>query len=103
MRRNKGSIYQHELIGMYMEVIEARDPTYVGVRGRIVDETKNTIVVRVGGREKRLIKKIMKFRVIEDETQRSFIVDGKKICFRPWDRIKKCDRIRDGSLWKREA
>lgn len=96
--RKTGTIYQHELIGMDLKVLKAADPNYLGLEGRIVDETKNMIVIMTKRGEKMLAKKIAVFEIIDPVSKRSYIVDGTKIAHRPWDRIKKCDRIRKGRL-----
>lgn len=41
---------RHELVGLRVEVVEASDPGMVGIAGRVVSETANTLVIegRVG-------------------------------------------------------
>ena len=83
MRTGK-NIGKHELIGLEAEIIESNDPSLKGLKGVVVDETKNMMVIDVGGEEKRIIKKVVKLR-FDDYG----IVDGSKIAYRPEDRIKK--------------
>ena len=78
------NIGKHELIGLEAEIIESKDPSLKGLKGVVVDETKNMIVIDVGGEEKRIIKKVVKMRFDGYGT-----VDGSKIAYRPEDRIKK--------------
>ena len=62
------NLRKHELIGLEVEVLHATDPSQAHVRGRVVDETRNTLVLEIqGGLE----------------------VDGEEIRFRPEDRVKK--------------
>jgi ribonuclease P protein subunit POP4 len=71
-----------------VEVLEAPDPTLVGVAGTIVDETLNTIVLRAqDGRNRRVAKALTVF-ALHTEAGRVRI-EGDRIRFRPEDRIKK--------------
>ena len=36
----------HELIGLNAEVVDAANPTLIRVSGKVVDETKNMIIVQ---------------------------------------------------------
>ncbi len=80
------NLRKHELIGLHVEVLDATDPTQAHVRGRVVDETRNMIVVEVAGQEKRIPKQGSRFRF---DVQGGLDVDGDEIRFRPEDRVKK--------------
>jgi ribonuclease P protein subunit POP4 len=80
------NLRKHELIGLDVEVVVATDPTQERLRGRIVDETRNTLVLEVRGDEKRIPKRGSRFRF---EIQGGVEVDGDEIRFRPEDRVKK--------------
>jgi ribonuclease P protein subunit POP4 len=80
------NLRKHELIGLDVEVVAATDPTQERLRGRIVDETRNTLVLEVRGDEKRIPKRGSRFRF---EIQGGVEVDGDEIRFRPEDRVKK--------------
>jgi ribonuclease P protein subunit POP4 len=80
------NLRKHELIGLDVEVVMATDPTQEHLRGRIVDETRNTLVVEVRGDEKRIPKRGSRFRF---DVQGGVEVDGDEIRFRPEDRVKK--------------
>ena len=56
--------------------------------GKIIDETRNTIVVDTGSQEKQLIKDTVVFTLYLPENKK-VSVDGKYIVARPEDRIKK--------------
>jgi len=79
-------IVKHELIGLKCEVTSATDPTLVGKKGIIVDETMNTLVIaeRVG--EKRLPKGniTLMLKINKEEV----IIQGKRLIGRPEDRVK---------------
>jgi len=52
------NLRKHELIGLRVEVVDASDPSQEHVRGRVVDETRNMLVVDVQGEEKRYFDKL---------------------------------------------
>ena len=41
-------IIRHELIGLHVSVVDSTDPSIVGVEGRVIDETRNTLVIEKG-------------------------------------------------------
>ena len=78
----------HELIGLHALVAESSSLPHKGMRGLVVDETKNTLVIRVGSEEKIVPKKgrVFLFTLPNREKAR---LDGDKIAYRPYDRPKK--------------
>lgn len=48
MTRTPQSIARHELNGLAVEIVAAEDPTLVGLAGRVIEESMNTLVVRPG-------------------------------------------------------
>jgi len=45
-----------ELIGLKLRIISSKNKSNVGIRGKVVDETKNTLVVEENNHRKILIK-----------------------------------------------
>ena len=80
------NVRKHELIGLQVAILRSPDPSLVGVRGLVVDETRNTLVVKAGDREKRVPKEGARFRF---EVQGGVEVEGDEILYRPEDRTKK--------------
>ena len=78
----------HELIGLRACVAESLSLPHRGLEGMVVDETKNTLVLRTGTGEKTVPKKgcVFRFRLPDG---RQAMLDGGKIAFRPYDRPKK--------------
>ena len=76
---------KHELIGLAVVVRRSTDPSLVGLRGRVVDETRNTFIVETAKGEKRVQKKGAEFAFGAEGVR----VLGDEILFRPEDRIKK--------------
>ncbi len=73
---------------MVAEVVSSSCPEYVGLRGEVIDETKNLLVLRTDRGVKKVPKKDCTFRFILPSGE-SVIVPGKLIAFRPEERTKK--------------
>ena len=80
------NLRKHELIGLRVSVSAATDPSLVGLRGVVTDETRNTLLVETARGEKRVPKKGTSFAFGESG---EMSVRGDTLLFRPEDRIKK--------------
>ncbi|MAG78085.1 ribonuclease P protein component 1 [archaeon] len=81
------NLKKHELIGLEAEIITSNNEDLVGLKGKIVDETRNLIVLETKKGEKKILKKEATFKIkIQDEEVR---VDGNVLVGRPEERIKK--------------
>jgi ribonuclease P protein subunit POP4 len=88
------AMLQQELIGLEARVVRSSHPNYVGIAGRVFDETRNTISILRKDNKKIIIKSTAVFHfTLPDGT--IVEIDGKAIVGRPEDRIKK--RVR--RLW----
>ena len=76
-----------ELIGLKVKIKKCKDPLWEGISGLVVDETKNTFLIRVNNSNKRISKKIATFEFDYDNNK--ITINGINISFRPEDRIKK--------------
>lgn len=85
--RRPGNILKHELIGLKCEVIKALNKYLVGMKGKIVDEALQTIVLETKGKHKIIPKKGTVFQVLLNHKKVN--IDGNKILARPEQRIKK--------------
>jgi len=81
---NEKEIIRRELIGLNIKVVNAKNKANIGIEGKIVDETKNTIMVKLNKKKKRLLKK-----QITIEIENKIRAEGKLFLGRPEDRIKK--------------
>lgn len=84
---SRGDLKRHELIGLDVEIVSSSHPGYVGMRGRVVDETKRMLVMEVNGADKKVPKGACVFEFF-DGGQRERIT-GAEIEFRPEDRTKR--------------
>lgn len=72
-----------EFIGKFIRVLKSSNPFDVGITGRVVDESRNMLVIETEDGEKKLIKKT----VVIDMNGK--IIYGKDIVGRPEDRLKR--------------
>jgi ribonuclease P protein subunit POP4 len=81
------NILRHELIGLNVRVSRSRDPSVEGVRGTVVDETKNMIAIANKDRKLLIPKHTSTFRFkLADRTVVE--VDGARLVARPENRLK---------------
>ena len=80
-------ILKEEIIGHTMQVVEADNEALIGLEGEIVDETKNTFKIQTKDGKKTVLKSQIKFTITRKN--QTIKIDGKKICFRSEERIKK--------------
>jgi len=87
------AIVQQELIGLDAKVVRSSHPGYVGIAGRVLDETRNTITILHENKKKIIIKSTAVFHfTLPDGT--IVEINGKAIVGRPENRIKKRVRRR---------
>ena len=79
---------QDEFIGLNAKVVKSSNPSYVGISGKVVDETRKTLVIRQRHEDKVIVKEAAVFQfTLSDGTV--IEVEGKIILGRPEDRMKK--------------
>lgn len=82
---------QHEFIGLNAEVVISLHSSYVGIKGKVLNETRNTLVILHNNKKTMIIKNVAVFHfTMPDGTVVE--INGKIIVGRPENRIKK--RIR---------
>lgn len=81
------NILRHELIGLSTRVLRATDPNVVGVRGIVVDETRNTITISNRRRKVMIPKGVSTFRFDLPNGVR-VDVDGSRLVAKPENRLK---------------
>ena len=95
------NILQHELIGLRVEITDSSCGCYIGLKGKIVDETRNTILImpeeierpyRGRKRELRIPKKntVFKITVPASDIATQVEVRGSLLAYPPEDRVKRC-------------
>jgi len=86
--KTAATVIQGELIGLDAKVVKSANPSNLGMSGKIIDETRNTLVIRQNENDKVVAKDTAVFQftlpngtVVE--------VEGVAIIGRPEDRVKK--------------
>jgi ribonuclease P protein subunit POP4 len=86
MRINVKDIIKHELIGLKAKVVDSKNKANIGIAGKIIDETKHTIVIESKGEKKRLFKNNIIIDVMLDK--KIIRINGKLLLGRPKERVK---------------
>ena len=86
MNFNKKRLARSELIGLDVEVIESENHFNRGLKGKIIDETKNIFIVKTEKGKKSIIKDqcVFEFKFKEKNIK----INGKSLTTRPEERIK---------------
>lgn len=82
------NLIRHELIGLELTVIGSMNLCSIGLCGRVIDETRNTIVISQGRSRKVIPKATACFRFTLPSGVK-VDVDGVKILGQPENRVKK--------------
>lgn len=80
-------LIRHELIGLRVEVANSTNKFHVGIRGLVVDETKNLLVIETDKGIKKIQKKGTDF-IFMIPDGKSVKVKGTIIVKRPEERVK---------------
>jgi ribonuclease P protein subunit POP4 len=83
--KDKSGAFRDEIIGCEITVIDARNKSLVGIRGKAIDETKNTITVETPKGVKKILKEQVKIEICGEK---KIIIEGKSLAKRPEERIK---------------
>jgi len=83
MNTTKRNLVPLELIGSEAEITKSKNKSLVGIKGKIIDETKNTIKIKTKNQEKMILKNHVTIKIDGNE------IKGEKLLGRPEDRIKK--------------
>ena len=85
------SIVQHEFIGLETTVVKALNHNLLGIKGSVVDETRNTFTILHENKRKMVVKDTAVFEfVMPDRT--TVEIEGKILTARSEDRIRKHPR-----------
>ncbi|HDM35713.1 MAG TPA: ribonuclease P protein component 1 [Candidatus Syntrophoarchaeum butanivorans] len=91
MKITPDNLIYHELIGLDVVVEDNTNPSMIGIAGKVVDETRNMLVIEENGVEKMIPKSqsTFLFRLPDGQGVR---VEGRLILARPEDRTGKLRR-----------
>ncbi len=91
MMQTTSKVVQHELLGLEVEVVESTNADVVGIKGKVIDETRNTLTILCDDKQKVVIKETAVFEFVMPDAV-VIEIDGKLLMGRPEDRIKKRPR-----------
>ena len=80
----KKKIFPYELIGEKIEILHSKNKSNLGIKGKVIDETKMTLKIKSGEKVKTLFKNNITFKIVRNEQ----IITGQEIMKRPEERIK---------------
>jgi len=80
------NIRAHELNGLNTKIIKSTDKKKEKITGKIIKETKNLLVLETKKGEKKIPKKEVEIEL--KVKGKKIKIEGKKILFKPEDRIK---------------
>lgn len=87
-------IVQTEFIGLETTVARSSNPSCVGIKGTVINETRNTFVIMQNKKRKTIVKDQSVFHfTLPDAT--IVEIEGTMLMGKPWERLKR--RIR--RLW----
>jgi ribonuclease P protein subunit POP4 len=87
-------VVQHEFIGLDAKVAKSSNPSCVGIKGTVINETRNTFVIMQNKKRKTIIKDQSVFHfILPDAT--IVEIEGTMLMGKPEERLKR--RIR--RLW----
>lgn len=78
------TLYPHELIGEEVEIVASTNHSQLGMKGKIVDETKSTLRMRVAGVTKTVLKQTVTLKL----TRNNRVIPGEMLTKRSEDRVK---------------
>jgi ribonuclease P protein subunit POP4 len=81
-------LVKHELIGLAVKVVKSENSSQEGMEGEVVDETKNMLVIRSKGAEKKVFKGQSSF-IFTLPNSEKIRVNGELLVGRSEDRLKK--------------
>jgi ribonuclease P protein subunit POP4 len=77
-----------EFIGLYVEIIDSTNENYVGLKGKVINESYNMITILIGKHQKKIPKRSCIFN-FKPNKKEEIKIAGIDIIGRPEDRIKK--------------
>jgi ribonuclease P protein subunit POP4 len=84
----KQNIMRHELIGLEARVMNSSDHTLLSTSGKVVDETRNMLVIDDGEKVRKISKYNSIFLITLPDGEKA-TVDGKKLVGRPEERVRR--------------
>ena len=81
------NLIRNELIGLDVVVSGSLNPLSIGIQGKVIDETQQTLTIQTKNGTKKILKRLSTF--IFNIKDKKVEVKGSVIAKRPWERISK--------------
>ena len=79
------------MIGTQIDIVDSKNPTLNGLKGIVVDETKNTLMVQIDNERKTVVKDQIRLMVVTKNNQ-TMGTSGQNIIGKYEDRIRKNEK-----------
>lgn len=89
MPRNEYNLVRHELIGLKVKVLDAKNKSLKKISGMVVDETYNTLIIEKENKKRKIVPKKGTVFLFYLENGKRVKVIGDILIGRPEDRLKK--------------
>ena len=83
----KREIVKQELIGLDITIVDAKNQDLIGLKGKVIDETKNTMTIEQDNKTKKILKNQIIFNTKVDN--KTIQINGKLLVGRPEERLKR--------------
>ncbi len=80
-------VLRYELIGLHIEVTGSSNRSLIGLHGKVVEETRNTITIEENNKEKKLVKG--QITLATTINGKKITINGELLIGRPEERLKK--------------
>ena len=80
-------IRRKELIGREVELVDSTNKDNIGIKGKIINETKHTFIIKQSKTKKTIMKNNTTLKI--KMNNKNIIIKGKSLVGRPEDRIQK--------------
>lgn len=80
----KKHVLTQDFIGKIIKIQDSDCKSQAGIQGKIIDETKNTLIIETQTGIKKVVKTQIKFTLNDQD----YIINGKEISKRPEERLK---------------
>ena len=80
-------VLKYEFVGLDVEIVKSKNKTLEGIKGKIIDESRNTFTIKTENKTKKILKNQIKMMIKIKKNR--LIIDGKLLVGRPEDRLKK--------------
>ena len=84
--QNIKDVLKAELIGKEAAIVDAKNRANIGIKGKIIDETKSTFTIRTSEGQKKVIKENITIEVVHHNQK--VRIKGKLLATAPEERIK---------------